>query len=89
MLLHAIYQEEPYGRRGRLTTWTGSVPAALSVFQPTQNHFSILLEFKNQDTHAPSKFKFMKMWIAHHDCINVIKQSWNANISGCPMFVLT
>jgi hypothetical protein len=28
------------------------------------------------------------MWIAHPDCINIIKQSWNSNFTGCPMFIL-
>ncbi|KAK2444140.1 hypothetical protein QL285_015193 [Trifolium repens] len=28
------------------------------------DHFPILLEFKNQDIHVASNFKFMKMWIA-------------------------
>ncbi|GAU40165.1 hypothetical protein TSUD_292700 [Trifolium subterraneum] len=61
----------------------------LTLTKIRSDHFPILLEFKNHVTHAPSKFKFMKMWIAHPDCINVIKQSWNINITGCPMFVLT
>jgi hypothetical protein len=52
------------------------------------DHFPILLEFKNQDIHVASNFKFMKMWIAHPDCINIIKQSWNSNFTGCPMFIL-
>jgi len=31
----------------------------------------------------------MKMWISHHDCRNVIEQSWSNNIVGCPMYALS
>lgn len=52
------------------------------------DHFPILLEFRNDDIQYSSQFKFMKMWISHTDCINVVKDSWNINFIGCPMFVL-
>ena len=29
------------------------------------------------------------MWVAHEDCINVVRNCWNTNIIGCPMFVLS
>jgi hypothetical protein len=29
------------------------------------------------------------MWIAHQDCVNVVQQSWNVNVVGCPMYVLS
>lgn len=52
------------------------------------DHFPILLEFRNDDIQYSSQFKFMKMWISHTDCINVVKDSCNNNFIGCPMFVL-
>jgi hypothetical protein len=52
------------------------------------DHFPILFEFKNHDLQHPSSFKFMKMWTAHPDCANVVQESWNVNIVGCPMYVL-
>jgi hypothetical protein len=29
------------------------------------------------------------MWISHPDCANVIQHSWNVNVVGCPMYVLS
>jgi hypothetical protein len=29
------------------------------------------------------------MWISHPDCANVIQHSWNVNVVGCPMNVLS
>lgn len=28
------------------------------------------------------------MWIEHADCINIVTQSWNNNVIGCPMYIL-
>ena len=53
------------------------------------DHFPILLEFKNHNLPFVSQFKFLKMWVAHEDCINVVRNCWNTNIIGCPMFVLS
>jgi hypothetical protein len=53
------------------------------------DHFPILFEFKNLHSQIPSSFKFLKMWIAHQDCVNVVQQSWNVNVVGCPMYVLS
>ncbi|GAU13228.1 hypothetical protein TSUD_245980 [Trifolium subterraneum] len=53
------------------------------------DHFPLLLEFKNQETQFTSHFKFLKMWTAHHDCINVVQNSWNTVVNGCPMYVLS
>jgi hypothetical protein len=53
------------------------------------DHFPILLEFKNQDIHVASNFKFMRMWSLHPDCTNLISECWNTNVSGCPMFILS
>ncbi|KAK2443571.1 hypothetical protein QL285_014660 [Trifolium repens] len=52
------------------------------------DHFPILFEFKNLDLQHPSSFKFLKMWTAHPDCVNVVQECWNINIVGCPMYVL-
>jgi len=52
-------------------------------------HFPLLFEFKNDDIHYVSQFKFLKIWTAHEDCINVVKNSWNAPFVGCPMYILS
>jgi len=28
------------------------------------------------------------MWVAHADCINVVRNNWNTPIIGCPIYVL-
>jgi hypothetical protein len=28
------------------------------------------------------------MWVAHEDCINIVKNSWTISVIGCPMYVL-
>ncbi|MCH90684.1 RNA-directed DNA polymerase (Reverse transcriptase) [Trifolium medium] len=29
------------------------------------------------------------MWISHPDCVNVVQQSWNVKVVGCPMYVIS
>jgi hypothetical protein len=53
------------------------------------DHFPLLFDFQIQNNQFSSSFKFLKMWISHPDCINIIKQCWNNNVSGCPMFILS
>lgn len=53
------------------------------------DHYPLLFEFSNHDIQFASNFKFMKMWIEHDDCINIVKQSWNSNVVGCPMYILS
>jgi len=52
------------------------------------DHFPLLLEFKNDDMQFVSQFKFLKIWVSHPDCINIVKDSWGQHFVGCPMFVL-
>jgi len=90
------------GRRGRNNTrkrldraivnqqWIDNC-VSLSVNTLTKlrsDHFPILLEFQTQTNPFSSSFKFMKMWCAHPDCENIVKQCWNSQVTGCPMFVL-
>ena len=53
------------------------------------DHYPLLFEFQTQSSPFTSSFKFMKMWISHPDCINVVKQCWNNQIIGCPMLILS
>lgn len=34
------------------------------------------------------QFKFLKMWSLNEECTQVIKNSWNIKVSGCPMDIL-
>ncbi|KAK2389841.1 hypothetical protein QL285_063403 [Trifolium repens] len=60
-----------------------------TLTENNSDHFPILFYFKILDCHQPSTFKFLKMWTSHPDCVNVVQQSWNVNVVGCPMFVLS
>jgi exonuclease III len=53
------------------------------------DHFPILLDFQLAMTSFASQFKFMKMWSLHPSCKDVISDSWNSVVVGCPMFVLS
>lgn len=53
------------------------------------DHYPLLFQFNNQNIQHNSTFKFLKVWTEHPDCINIIRQSWNTQITGCPMYVLT
>jgi ribonuclease HI len=53
------------------------------------DHFPILLDFQLSMTSFASQFKFMKMWSLHPSCKDVISDSWNSVVVGCPMFVLS
>jgi len=52
------------------------------------DHFPLLMEFETVPTSFVSQFKFLSMWSLHEDCRNLIQQSWNTNVVGCPMFIL-
>jgi hypothetical protein len=52
------------------------------------DHFPLLLDFSTEPSQFSSSFKFLKMWTAHQDCINIVRSCWNISIPGCPMFVL-
>ncbi|XP_058776557.1 uncharacterized protein LOC131650867 [Vicia villosa] len=52
------------------------------------DHFPILLTFEVDKISFKSQFKFLRMWSSYDDCINIIQSSWNANVSGCLMFIL-
>jgi len=65
---------------------------SLSVTTLTKHksdHFPILLDFHTSIVTFASQFRFMKMWTLHEDCINVVSNSWNSSVLGCPMFVLS
>jgi hypothetical protein len=52
------------------------------------DHFPLLMEFETVPTPFVSQFKFPNMWSLHEDCRNLIQQSWNTTVVGCPMFIL-
>jgi len=53
------------------------------------DHFPILVTFQTNEVSVPHQFKFLKMWILHEECKNIIASSWRENVVGCSMFVLS
>ncbi|XP_019447216.1 PREDICTED: uncharacterized protein LOC109350434 [Lupinus angustifolius] len=53
------------------------------------DHFPLLFSSNNQVQTRKSSFKFHKMWLLNSDCRRVIAEAWNAQVVGCPMYVLS
>jgi len=53
------------------------------------DHFPILVSFKMNEVSVPHQFKFLKMWILHEECKNIVASNWCENVVGCSMFVLS
>jgi hypothetical protein len=53
------------------------------------DHYPLLLDFQVTTIPFASNFKFMRMWSLHPDCRNVISDSWNIVVVGCPMHILS
>jgi hypothetical protein len=100
---HGAFFTWANGRRGRRytqkrldrviydQTWFDSCNSVnvSTLTKSKSDHFPLLFEFKNIDIQHSSSFKFWKMWISHPDCAKVIQNSWNVNVVGCPMYVLS
>jgi len=59
-----------------------------SLNRLSSDHFPLLLEFQFTDCSFKYQFRFMKMWSLNDDCRDLIVDTWNQSIIGCPMFVL-
>jgi hypothetical protein len=100
---HGAFFTWANGRRGRRytqkrldrviydQTWFDSCNSVnvSTLTKSKSDHFPLLFEFKNIDIQHSSSFTFLKMWISHPDCAKVIQNSWNVNVVGCPMYVLS
>jgi hypothetical protein len=52
------------------------------------DHYPLLLDFSCQNLSFRSSFKFMRMWSLHETCKDIISDSWNEVVVGCPMYIL-
>ncbi|WJX32857.1 hypothetical protein P8452_21136 [Trifolium repens] len=52
------------------------------------DHCPLLLDFHNHELSFASQFRFFRMWSMHNGCKDLIQNSWNTSVVGCPMFVL-
>jgi len=59
------------------------------LINSNSDHYPLLLDFQHNEIGYVSSFRYLNMWASHNDCFNVVKDSWNTNIVGCPMFILT
>jgi ribonuclease HI len=65
------------------------VSSVNTITKLRSDHFPLLFDFKITMNTFASQFKFMKMWSLHPSCRDVIYESWNSVVIGCPMFVLS
>jgi hypothetical protein len=55
----------------------------------TSDHYPLLLNLKLSNTPFVSQFKFLRMWTLHPECDSLVKDRWNTEFVGCPMYILT
>ena len=60
-----------------------------TLLRHTSDHSPLLLDFGLTSIKSGAQFKFLKMWSLHEDCINLIRNTWNTSIFGCPMYILS
>lgn len=70
-----------------LDYWNSSTCSTLT--RSKLDHFPILLSLQKETVQYKSYFKFLKIWIDHQDCFNVIADSWELEVVGCPIFILS
>ncbi|WJX67284.1 hypothetical protein P8452_51763 [Trifolium repens] len=59
-----------------------------TLIRNRSDHFPLLFDFNTHNLSFKSSFKFMRMWSLHDGCHDVIANSWNERVIGCPMFIL-
>jgi hypothetical protein len=62
--------------------------AVSSLTKIKSDHFPILLDFQTSNVTQSSQFRFMKMWLLHDDCNQIVSDIWNTQVNGCPMYIL-
>lgn len=72
---------------GWLDMWNNYVCSTLVKI--CLDHFPNMLEWSNHEQRFITSFRFHKTGNMHDDCINVIKETWQECIYGCPVVVLT
>ncbi|XP_019447356.1 PREDICTED: uncharacterized protein LOC109350589 [Lupinus angustifolius] len=53
------------------------------------DHHPLLFSSASTTTPRICSFKFQKMWLQNIDCKRSIKESWQTEVIGCPMFILS
>jgi hypothetical protein len=66
-----------------------SVTSVSTLTKHKSDHFPLLLDFQITVSSFASSFKFLRMWSLHPGCRSLILESWNTDVVGCPMFILS
>jgi hypothetical protein len=66
-----------------------NISSVSTLTKHKSDHYPLLLDFQVTTIPFASNFKFMRMWSLHPDCRNVISDSWNIVVVGCPMHILS
>jgi hypothetical protein len=68
---------------------TCCVTDVTTLVKHKSDHFPLLLSFQTAANTIVSNFKFHKMWTRHPDCKDLVVSTWNTNVVGCPMYILS
>jgi len=70
-----------------LSTW----PTAHSIFLPRDysDHSSMILEFSTPEPRPPYPFKFLNFWADRSEFMDLVRNAWQTQITGNPMYRLT
>jgi hypothetical protein len=60
-----------------------------TLIKHTSDHYPPLLHLKLSNTPFVSQFKFLRMWTLHPECESLVKDCWNGDFVGYPMYILT
>lgn len=53
------------------------------------DHFPLLMTLQKGILKSPSSFKFLSVWSEHPDCRRLVREVWQKEIKGCPMYILS
>jgi hypothetical protein len=76
-----------FSNQSFLSNW----PTSHSIFFPRDysDHSSMLLEFSSPEQRPPTPFKFLNFWADRSDFLDLVRNAWQNQIKGNPMFRLT
>lgn len=77
----ALYNED------WLSSWSST--SCCSLTRSNSDHHPLLVVLNKGIPSFPSSFKFQRMWIQHSDCRRLVLETWNKEVVGCPMFMMS
>ena len=89
-------------RRGRLRIWkrldrlvmneeclgVASVMSVVHLARHPSDHSPLKISFRSRLDNKPRPFRFLNMWTARPDVLEVIREAWKGDIQGSPLRIL-